>query len=83
MATIAKDAVDGTEVWKTVAFTLLESLARLSRLDSKHSVINALDRYGLLVNFVHGLRDADESLQSVLRPDPGTFFANVHTVTLV
>jgi nuclear pore complex protein Nup205 len=76
VATIAKDAVDGAEVWKTVAFTLLDSLARLSRHDSKHLVISALDRYGLLLNFVHGLRDADESLQAVLRPDPGSHLRN-------
>lgn len=67
---ISKDAIDGTEVWKTVAFSLLEALARLSRLDFRHSIIVSLDRFGLLSNFVHSLKDADADLQAVLRPDP-------------
>lgn len=68
---VSKDAIDGAEVWKTVAFTLLESLARFSRVDTKQQVLASLDRYGLLSNFVHGIREADGSLQSVLKPDPG------------
>ncbi|KAH8115108.1 nucleoporin Nup186/Nup192/Nup205 [Phellopilus nigrolimitatus] len=70
VTTVSKDAIDGTEVWKTVAFTLLESLARLSRLDTKHLVLTTLERYGLLSNFVHSIKDADSSLQDVLRPEP-------------
>ncbi|KAI5120013.1 hypothetical protein M0805_008474 [Coniferiporia weirii] len=70
VATVSKDAIDGTEVWRTVAFTLLETLARLSRLDSRHLLLTTLDRYGLLSNFVHSIKDADSSLQDVLRPEP-------------
>ena len=68
--TVSKDAIDGTEVWKTVAFSLLESLARLSRLDTKFLVLNTLERYGLLSNFSYTIGDADSSLQDILRPEP-------------
>ncbi|TDL27118.1 hypothetical protein BD410DRAFT_714859 [Rickenella mellea] len=68
--TISRDVIDGAEVWKTVAFTLLDSLARLARLDKDSLILTALDRYGFLANFVRGLKDSDLSLQGVLRPDP-------------
>ena len=74
IATISKDAIDGAEVWKTIAFTLLEFLARLSARDvpgtRQHYLLSALDRYGLLMNVIHSIRDADNALQDVIRPDP-------------
>ncbi len=76
VSTISKDAIDGAEVWKTVAFTLLESLARFSRLDTKQQVLASLDRYGLLSNFVHSIKDSDSELQAVLKPDPGVLYCH-------
>lgn len=74
IAVISKDAIDGAEVWKSVAFTLLEFLARLSSREGPGSrqnyLLSALDRYGLLSNVVHSIREADSALQDVLRPDP-------------
>ncbi|EJD04791.1 uncharacterized protein FOMMEDRAFT_153883 [Fomitiporia mediterranea MF3/22] len=70
ITTISKDAIDGTEVWKTIAFTLLESLTRMSHLDSRNSIFNTLDRYGLLSNFVHSIGEANSTLQDVLQPEP-------------
>ena len=71
VATIARDAIDGTEVWKTVAFMLLDSLVYLCRAEKQSSILTALTRHGILSNFVHGVKESDTRLQGVLKPDPG------------
>jgi nuclear pore complex protein Nup205 len=71
VATISGDAIDGTEVWKTIAFMLLDYLVQISRLEKQHVVLSALIRHGTLANFVRGIKESDSRLQSVLRPDPG------------
>lgn len=71
VTTIARDAIDGTEVWRTVAFMLLDSLVQLSGLERQHVVLAALVRQGVLNNFVQGVKESDILLQSVLKPDPG------------
>jgi nuclear pore complex protein Nup205 len=71
IATISRDAIDGSEVWKTVAFMLLDSLVQLSGLEKQHIVLSALVRHGILTNFVRGIKESDLRLQAVLKPDPG------------
>lgn len=73
VATIARDAIDGTEVWKTVAFMSLDSLVQLSRVEKPHTVLSALVRHGILSNFIRSLKDSDLRLQAVLKPDPGEY----------
>ena len=68
---IARDAIDGSEVWKTVSFMLLDSLVRLSRLEKQHPVLSTLVRQGVLHNIVRDLKESDLRLQAVLKPDPG------------
>ncbi|KAJ7777509.1 nucleoporin Nup186/Nup192/Nup205 [Mycena maculata] len=70
IATISRDAIDGSEVWKTIAFMLLDSLVQLSGLEKQHIVLSALVRHGILTNFVRGIKESDRRLQSVLKPDP-------------
>ena len=72
--TISRDAIDGAEVWKSIAFMLLDSLVRLSRLEKQHTVLSTLVRHGILPNFVRGVKESDLLLQSVLKPDPGIYF---------
>lgn len=74
---ISADAIDGMEVWRTISFTLLDSLVGLSRLEQPHRVLNVLSRRGYLHNFVQGIKDADIQLQQVLRPDPGMLDSHV------
>lgn len=71
VAVIARDAIDGAEVWKTVAFMLLDSLVYLCRAERQSTILNYLTRHGILSNFVHGLKESDARLQGVLKPDPG------------
>ncbi|KAJ3730809.1 hypothetical protein C8R42DRAFT_715470 [Lentinula raphanica] len=59
-----------TEVWKTVAFMLLDSLVQLSPLEKQHPVLIPLKRHGILSNFVQGIKESDSLLQSILKPDP-------------
>ncbi|KAI0742693.1 nucleoporin Nup186/Nup192/Nup205 [Daedaleopsis nitida] len=70
IAIVSRDAIDGTEVWKTVAFMLLDSLVRLSRWEKHSSSLAALARQGFLSGFVRGLKESDLLLQAVLKPDP-------------
>ncbi|KAH7924355.1 hypothetical protein BV22DRAFT_1035258 [Leucogyrophana mollusca] len=70
VATISRDAIDGTEVWKTVAFMLLDSLVQLCRSDKSRTLLTTLMRYGILSNFVRGLKESEMQLQYVLKPDP-------------
>lgn len=70
ITTIARDAIDGSEVWRTVAFMLLDSLVHLSAFEKQHAVLGFLVRHGVLANFVTGIRESDLLLQSVLKPDP-------------
>jgi nuclear pore complex protein Nup205 len=84
IAIIARDAIDGTEVWKTIAFMSLDSLVQLSQSERPHIVLSALVRHGILTNFVRGLKESDLRLQAVLKPDPGKPTANYHdTSTLI
>jgi nuclear pore complex protein Nup205 len=80
VATISRDAIDGTEVWKTVAFMCLDSLVQLSRVEKQPSIISALVRHGLLSNFVTGLKESDARLQSVLKPEPGMVHSPTHVL---
>ena len=69
VSVISRDAVDGAEVWKTVAFVLLDSLVHISL--PQQTVITALARSGYLSGFVQAIKDSDVRLQGVLHPDPG------------
>ncbi|KAF8970600.1 nucleoporin Nup186/Nup192/Nup205 [Flammula alnicola] len=70
IATVSRDAIDGTEIWKTVAFMLLDATVQLSSLEKQHVVLSALNRHGILSNFVRSINDSDSRLQGVLKPDP-------------
>ncbi|RPD60781.1 hypothetical protein L227DRAFT_653063 [Lentinus tigrinus ALCF2SS1-6] len=70
VAIVSRDAIDGTEVWKTVAFMLLDSLVRLSRWEKHATSLAAMARQGFLGGFVRGLKESDLLLQAVLKPDP-------------
>ncbi|KAF9445985.1 hypothetical protein P691DRAFT_777187 [Macrolepiota fuliginosa MF-IS2] len=70
VAIAARDAIDGTEVWKTIAFMLLDALVQLAGQEKGSIVVSALMRHGILSNFVRGIKESDGRLQSVLKPDP-------------
>lgn len=71
ISAIARDAIDGTEVWKTVAFMLLDALVQLSGTEKHPSVLAPLNKHGILANFVRGIKESDSRLLAVLKPDPG------------
>jgi nuclear pore complex protein Nup205 len=72
VATVSRDATDGTEVWKTVAYMLLDCLINLSRDDKHGNILLTLVRHGFLGVFVQDIKDSDRRLQSILKPEPGT-----------
>ncbi|KAI0270638.1 nucleoporin Nup186/Nup192/Nup205 [Gloeopeniophorella convolvens] len=70
VATVSRDATDGTEVWKTVAYMLLDCLVNLSRGDKQGAILSTLVRHGFLGAFVRDIKESDRRLQSVLKPEP-------------
>lgn len=79
VALVSRDAIDGTDVWKTVSFMLLDSLVRLAHFERQPAVLTAMSRPGFLRGFVFGVKESDLALQSVLKPDPGSSFPAVST----
>lgn len=71
---ICRDAAVGHEVWRTVAFTALDTIimvAEKGRATSK--VLGILTKQGYLQSFVTGLKEAEGDLLDTLEPDPGSF----------
>lgn len=67
----SRDALDGSEIWRTVAFMLLDSLVHLGNGKRSNQALAALARHGVLVNFVRAIEQDDGRLQDILKPDPG------------
>ncbi|KAG8996360.1 hypothetical protein FRB93_000744 [Tulasnella sp. JGI-2019a] len=67
---ICKDAVDGSDLWKTVTFTYLDALIQLSRTEKAHQVLAVMAREGYLKNFMQSIKTADSQIMGVLKPDP-------------
>ncbi|KAI7953569.1 hypothetical protein MJO28_006116 [Puccinia striiformis f. sp. tritici] len=68
---ISKDAIMGSEVWRSVAFTALDLLLMLSdRSRSGSKLMAVLWRNGFMKNFVDLVKDAEGDLLAVLEPDP-------------
>ncbi len=66
---VAKDALNGAEVWKTVAFLVLDSLVQLP--SAKSAILASLVQAGFLTGFVQSVAGGDKALQEVLQPNPG------------
>ena len=52
IATVSRDTIDGSEVWQTIAFMLLDSLVQLSGLEKQHIVLSTLVGQGILTNLL-------------------------------
>lgn len=74
---IARDALDASDVWRTVAFTLFDRLAALqsSSSSSRNLLLDILSKKGFLKSFVVHVREMDLALQEVLKPDPSSLNA--------
>lgn len=68
---ISKDALSGAEVWKTVAYLLLDALVQLP--GARAAMVGAMFQAGYLNGFVQSLGEGDQGLQAVLQPNPGEF----------
>lgn len=64
-------AIDGTVVWKTVVFMLLDLLAHLCRGGALYVLLALSVQYSILTNIVKGMKEVEMYLQYVLKLDPG------------
>jgi nuclear pore complex protein Nup205 len=69
---LCRDALDGSEIWKTVAYTTLETLVTASKEDRSHRLLSVLAKTGYLRSFVQSLKDSENDLLGIMTPDPGT-----------
>ncbi|TIB79211.1 hypothetical protein E3Q23_00370 [Wallemia mellicola] len=67
---ICRDAVDGSEVWKTVAFSVLDGLAALSLKNNSSASLDIMVKHGFLRNFVQSLKDTEDVLINIVQSDP-------------
>ncbi|GAA6062083.1 hypothetical protein JCM10212_006506 [Sporobolomyces blumeae] len=68
---ICRDAAVGHEVWRTVAFTVLDAIVAVAdegRVTAK--VLSVLSKQGYLATFVNALKDMETELQEALQPEP-------------
>ncbi|CBQ72892.1 related to nucleoporin [Sporisorium reilianum SRZ2] len=83
MDVLGRDALDASDLSKTISFTLLDKLCALDAPPSSHATsrrggsrcLDLLDRKGYIKSFVTALRDSDLALQETLRPDPASLNA--------
>ncbi|SOV04102.1 related to nucleoporin [Ustilago sp. UG-2017a] len=83
MDVLGRDALDASDLSKTIAFTLLDKLCALDAPSSSSTssrrggsrCLDLLDRKGYIKSFVTALRDSDLALQETLRPDPASLNA--------
>ncbi|KAJ1028317.1 hypothetical protein NDA18_002982 [Ustilago nuda] len=83
MDVLGRDALDASDLSKTIAFTLLDKLCALDAPSSSSAssrrggsrYLDLLDRKGYIKSFVTALRDSDLALQETLRPDPASLNA--------
>lgn len=68
---LCRDALDGSEVWKTVAYATLEALVSASKEDRSHRLLSVLSKTGYLRSFVQSLKDSENDLLGIMTPDPG------------
>lgn len=71
---ICRDAAIGAEVWRTVAFTVLDAILVVTireRVASK--LLSRLSKQGFLQDFVVSLQESQDSLLDMLRKDPGAW----------
>jgi nuclear pore complex protein Nup205 len=77
----SRDAIDGSELWKSIAFAMMDCLIRLSRREKQHRVLAALVKQGVLHTFLGSISDLDADLESIYSPDPGTSKARCFETT--
>ncbi|TIB02516.1 hypothetical protein E3P96_02113 [Wallemia ichthyophaga] len=67
---ICRDCVDGSEVWKTVAFSVLDGLVALSSKSGSHAPLNIIVKHGFLRNFIQSVKDREDVLINIIQNDP-------------
>lgn len=74
---ICRDCVDGSEVWKTVAFSVLDGLVALSTKNGSHAPLNIIVKHGFLRNFIQSVKDGEDVLINIIQSDPGKSFTDM------
>lgn len=73
LSVLCRDALNGSEIWKTVSYTLLDEMLQ-SCGASAPKLIDRLWQGGILHNFVASIAGNDRDVQLALGPDPSECF---------
>ena len=71
---VCRDAIDGSEVWKTVSLTLLGMLVRLTRKERSQRVLSTIVKGGFLQTIVGSIAQGNDELVRVLQPNTSECF---------
>jgi nuclear pore complex protein Nup205 len=77
---VCRDALDGAEVWRTVALSLLGSLVQETCFERTSRVLFVLVREGYLAAIVQSLGDSTLELLKVIQPYPSAY--SLYSTTL-
>ncbi|KAF8305838.1 hypothetical protein DL93DRAFT_2120780 [Clavulina sp. PMI_390] len=72
---VCRDAIDGSEIWRTVAYALLGSLIRLGKQEKSQKVLGAIVKGGFLQTIVASLKESSRDLARLLQNDEGSLNA--------
>jgi nuclear pore complex protein Nup205 len=78
LAALCRDAFGGFEVWKTVSYTLLNSLILLTKGSSDQKLVSRLSSDGFLGTIVRSIPVNDSDLRAALQMDPGKSLPRCH-----
>lgn len=70
LAVLCRDALNGSEIWKTVSYSLIDVILQ-SSATSTNKLIEKLWQSGVLHNFVASIAENDRDVQLALGPEPG------------
>ncbi|KAJ9123982.1 hypothetical protein QFC22_000773 [Naganishia vaughanmartiniae] len=70
LSVLCRDALNGSEIWKTVSYSLIDVILQ-SSANSINKLVEKLWHSGVLHNFVASIAENDRDVQLALGPEPG------------
>ncbi|KAJ9097699.1 hypothetical protein QFC21_004736 [Naganishia friedmannii] len=70
LSVLCRDALNGSEIWKTVSYSLIDVVLQ-SSANSINKLVEKLWHSGVMHNFVASIAENDRDVQLALGPEPG------------
>lgn len=76
LSVLCRDALNGSEIWKTVSYSLMDVILQSSS-NSVNKTVEKLWQSGVLHNFVASIAENDRDVQLALGPEPGELISTI------